>query len=182
MFKSWPVIFHEQGEKHGNWCNVMVTWYASCILNMQTVTIRIPGELQYLLSCILACLCNNALMFITFSSTIAWDCFSKFTVTISAMLIYTLHYLFSTDYSKQTRKNLCLMNPDALNYDLIERVITWIVAGAHSFPASGSILVRWFLESLCVQFLLEMCLCLRFISHSSYRGTVPKLKLGFLRF
>jgi ATP-dependent RNA helicase DHX57 len=46
------------------------------------------------------------------------------------------------DYSKQTCRNLYLMNPAALNYDLIERVITWIVAGAHSFPASGSILVR----------------------------------------
>jgi hypothetical protein len=34
------------------------------------------------------------------------------------------------------------MDPDKLDYELIETVITWIVAGEHSFPARGSVLVR----------------------------------------
>jgi hypothetical protein len=34
------------------------------------------------------------------------------------------------------------MDPNKLNYELIETVIMWIVAGEHSFPAEGSILVR----------------------------------------
>jgi hypothetical protein len=33
------------------------------------------------------------------------------------------------------------MDPEKINYDLIETVITWIVAGVHDFPARGSILV-----------------------------------------
>jgi len=34
------------------------------------------------------------------------------------------------------------MDPDKLNYELIETVITWIVVGEHNFPTKGSILVR----------------------------------------
>jgi ATP-dependent RNA helicase DHX57 len=34
-----------------------------------------------------------------------------------------------------------LMDPNRLNYQLIETVITWIVAGEHSFPTTGSILI-----------------------------------------
>lgn len=40
-----------------------------------------------------------------------------------------------------TCKNLYLMDPEKINYDLIEIVITWIVDGEHDFPAQGCILV-----------------------------------------
>jgi hypothetical protein len=33
------------------------------------------------------------------------------------------------------------MDPDKLNYQLMENVTIWIVAGEHSFPTTGSILV-----------------------------------------
>jgi hypothetical protein len=33
------------------------------------------------------------------------------------------------------------MAPEKINYDLIETVIAWIVAGVHDFPTEGSILV-----------------------------------------
>lgn len=45
------------------------------------------------------------------------------------------------EYSKRTCKNLFLMDPNKLNYELVETVIMWIVAGEHSFPAEGSVLV-----------------------------------------
>ncbi|GFG32216.1 hypothetical protein Cfor_02033 [Coptotermes formosanus] len=54
--------------------------------------------------------------------------------------ITQLHHRYK-DYKKLTCKNLYLMDPEKINYDLIETVITWIVAGVHGFPARGSILV-----------------------------------------
>ncbi|XP_069688827.1 putative ATP-dependent RNA helicase DHX57 [Periplaneta americana] len=45
------------------------------------------------------------------------------------------------DYNKLTCKNLYLMDPEKINYDLIETVLTWIVAGEHNFPRKGAILV-----------------------------------------
>ncbi|KAJ9592058.1 hypothetical protein L9F63_001397, partial [Diploptera punctata] len=45
------------------------------------------------------------------------------------------------DYSKLTCKNLYLMDPDKINYDLIEAVIMWFLAGDHDFPKKGAILV-----------------------------------------
>lgn len=45
------------------------------------------------------------------------------------------------EYSKLTCKNLYLMDPEKINYDLIEAVIMWFVAGDHDFPKKGAILV-----------------------------------------
>ncbi|PSN50333.1 putative ATP-dependent RNA helicase DHX57 [Blattella germanica] len=55
----------------------------------------------------------------------------------------TITQLYSRyrDYSKLTCKNLYLMDPEKINYDLVETVITWIVAGDHTFARTGSILV-----------------------------------------
>jgi hypothetical protein len=73
-------------------------------------------------------------------------------------LMYSTFLLFvpKTDYKKLTCKNLYLMDPEKINYDLIETVITWIVAGVHGFPARGSILVctcSYFEKSLYILFL-----------------------------
>ncbi|KAJ1528629.1 hypothetical protein ONE63_007024 [Megalurothrips usitatus] len=43
--------------------------------------------------------------------------------------------------SPSTIKSLYLMDPEKVNYDLIEAVLTWIVNGNHDFPQKGSILV-----------------------------------------
>lgn len=45
-------------------------------------------------------------------------------------------------YSKQTYKNLYVMDPEKINFELIENVLEWIVDGEHSYPRTGSILVR----------------------------------------
>lgn len=58
-------------------------------------------------------------------------------------LVYStfLSFVLKTDYKKLTCKNLYLMAPGKINYDLIEAIIAWIVDGVHDFPAEGSILV-----------------------------------------
>ncbi|XP_028140776.1 putative ATP-dependent RNA helicase DHX57 isoform X1 [Diabrotica virgifera virgifera] len=45
------------------------------------------------------------------------------------------------DYSITTCKNIFIMDPDKINYDLIEHVLEWIVAGDHDYPKVGTILV-----------------------------------------
>lgn len=40
-----------------------------------------------------------------------------------------------------TVKTLYMMDPEKVNYDLIEAVLVWIVGGNHNFPQKGSILV-----------------------------------------
>ncbi|XP_008555927.1 putative ATP-dependent RNA helicase DHX57 [Microplitis demolitor] len=44
-------------------------------------------------------------------------------------------------YSNQVYKNLYVMDHDKINYDLIEKVLEWIVDGDHDYPRKGSILV-----------------------------------------
>ncbi|XP_003426609.1 putative ATP-dependent RNA helicase DHX57 [Nasonia vitripennis] len=46
-----------------------------------------------------------------------------------------------SDYSRSTHKNLYVMDHEKINFELIERVIEWIVDGDHDYPRSGSILV-----------------------------------------
>jgi ATP-dependent RNA helicase DHX57 len=43
--------------------------------------------------------------------------------------------------SIQTCKNIFLMDPEAINNELIEAVLMWIVSGDHDYPKSGTILV-----------------------------------------
>ncbi|XP_031831069.1 putative ATP-dependent RNA helicase DHX57 [Nomia melanderi] len=45
------------------------------------------------------------------------------------------------DYSKQTHKNLYVMDHDKINFDLIETILEWIAFGSHDYPRTGSILV-----------------------------------------
>ncbi|CAG9819856.1 unnamed protein product [Phaedon cochleariae] len=45
------------------------------------------------------------------------------------------------DYSKSTCKNLYLMDPEKINYELIESVLMWIVSGDHPYPKVGTILI-----------------------------------------
>ncbi|XP_071441564.1 putative ATP-dependent RNA helicase DHX57 [Hetaerina americana] len=45
------------------------------------------------------------------------------------------------DYSKHTCKTMVLMDPEKINYDLIETLLVWIATGSHEFPREGSILV-----------------------------------------
>ncbi|KAG8228278.1 hypothetical protein J437_LFUL006246 [Ladona fulva] len=45
------------------------------------------------------------------------------------------------DYSKHVRKTMVLMDPEKINYDLIESVLVWIVSGNHNYPKDGSILI-----------------------------------------
>lgn len=45
------------------------------------------------------------------------------------------------DYSSKTYKNLYVMDYDAINYELIEKTLEWIVEGDHDYPRSGTILV-----------------------------------------
>ncbi|XP_033106409.1 putative ATP-dependent RNA helicase DHX57 isoform X2 [Anneissia japonica] len=51
-----------------------------------------------------------------------------------------LAYRYS-DYTKSTIKSLSILDHDKINYDLIEGLISWIVAGEHEFPKEGAILV-----------------------------------------
>ncbi|KAK3925802.1 Putative ATP-dependent RNA helicase DHX57 [Frankliniella fusca] len=44
-------------------------------------------------------------------------------------------------YSMSTVKTLYLMDPEKVNYDLIETVVTYIANGDHDYPRKGSILV-----------------------------------------
>lgn len=44
-------------------------------------------------------------------------------------------------YSRQTYKNLYVMDPEKINNELIEKVLEWIVDGHHDYPREGSILV-----------------------------------------
>ncbi|EFA01881.1 putative ATP-dependent RNA helicase DHX57 [Tribolium castaneum] len=43
--------------------------------------------------------------------------------------------------SFRTCKNLLLMDPEVVNNELIETVLTWIVSGEHNYPRKGTILV-----------------------------------------
>ncbi|XP_070156996.1 putative ATP-dependent RNA helicase DHX57 [Polyergus mexicanus] len=44
-------------------------------------------------------------------------------------------------YSKQTYKNLYIMNQEKINFELIEKTLEWIAFGEHDYPKTGSILV-----------------------------------------
>lgn len=44
-------------------------------------------------------------------------------------------------YSKQTYKNLYTMNHEVINFELLEKIIEFIVDGEHDYPKEGSILV-----------------------------------------
>lgn len=46
-----------------------------------------------------------------------------------------------SDRSMSTVKSLYLMDPEKVNYDLIETVLAWIADGKHDYPKKGSILV-----------------------------------------
>ena len=46
-----------------------------------------------------------------------------------------------SEYSILTQKNLYVMDPEKINYDLIEQIIEWIIDGNHDYPKEGSILV-----------------------------------------
>ncbi|XP_063993433.1 putative ATP-dependent RNA helicase DHX57 [Diachasmimorpha longicaudata] len=43
--------------------------------------------------------------------------------------------------SMQTYKNLYVMDQEKINYDLLEKILEWIVDGDHDYPREGSILV-----------------------------------------
>ncbi|XP_076661533.1 putative ATP-dependent RNA helicase DHX57 [Halictus rubicundus] len=45
------------------------------------------------------------------------------------------------DYSRQTHKNLYVMDHDKINFELIEAILEWIIFGLHDYPKTGSILV-----------------------------------------
>ncbi|XP_063228702.1 putative ATP-dependent RNA helicase DHX57 isoform X2 [Bacillus rossius redtenbacheri] len=45
------------------------------------------------------------------------------------------------EYSKQTVKNLYLMDMSKINNDLIESILVWILEGTHQYPKDGCILV-----------------------------------------
>ncbi|XP_078039431.1 putative ATP-dependent RNA helicase DHX57 [Augochlora pura] len=45
------------------------------------------------------------------------------------------------DYSRQTHKNLYVMDHNKINFELIETIIEWIIFGLHDYPKTGSILV-----------------------------------------
>ncbi|XP_044008649.1 putative ATP-dependent RNA helicase DHX57 isoform X2 [Aphidius gifuensis] len=44
-------------------------------------------------------------------------------------------------YSTLTWKNLYLMDHEKINYELIEKILEWIVDGQHNYPNEGSILI-----------------------------------------
>ncbi|XP_012229810.1 putative ATP-dependent RNA helicase DHX57 isoform X2 [Linepithema humile] len=44
-------------------------------------------------------------------------------------------------YSKQTYKNLYVMDHERINFELIEETLGWIVFGEHDYPKTGSILI-----------------------------------------
>lgn len=57
-------------------------------------------------------------------------------------LVYELlHYTFVVEYNNQTCKNIFLMDPEKINYELIETVLLWIAFGEHQYPKTGTILV-----------------------------------------
>uniref|UniRef100_A0A0C9QYM5 Putative ATP-dependent RNA helicase DHX57 n=1 Tax=Fopius arisanus TaxID=64838 RepID=A0A0C9QYM5_9HYME len=43
--------------------------------------------------------------------------------------------------SMRTYKNLYVMDPEKINYDLLEKILEWIIDGDHDYPREGSILV-----------------------------------------
>ncbi|XP_015111044.1 putative ATP-dependent RNA helicase DHX57 isoform X2 [Diachasma alloeum] len=43
--------------------------------------------------------------------------------------------------SMQTYKNLYVMDQEKINYDLLEKILEWIIDGDHDYPREGSILV-----------------------------------------
>ncbi|XP_076282240.1 putative ATP-dependent RNA helicase DHX57 [Lasioglossum baleicum] len=45
------------------------------------------------------------------------------------------------NYSRQTHKNLYIMDHDKINFELIETILEWIIFGLHDYPKTGSILV-----------------------------------------
>lgn len=47
--------------------------------------------------------------------------------------------------SKQTYKNLYIMDQEKINFELIEKTLEWVVFGKHDYPKTGSILV-----SICI--------------------------------
>lgn len=51
-------------------------------------------------------------------------------------------------YSKQTYKNLYVMDHEKINFELIERILEWIVFEEHDYPRTGSILVSIFFKIL----------------------------------
>lgn len=53
-------------------------------------------------------------------------------------------------YSKQTYKNLYIMNQERINFELIEKTLEWIVFGEHDYPKTGSILVSIFICNSCL--------------------------------
>lgn len=52
-------------------------------------------------------------------------------------------------YSKQTYKNLYIMDHEKINFELIEETLGWIVFGEHDYPRMGSVLV-------CICFTLQI--------------------------
>lgn len=47
-------------------------------------------------------------------------------------------------YSRQTYKNLYVMDYKRINFEFIEKILEWIVFGEHDYPRTGSILVSIF--------------------------------------
>lgn len=44
-------------------------------------------------------------------------------------------------YSKQTYKNMYILDPEKINFELIENVLEWLIDGEHDYPRTGSILI-----------------------------------------
>lgn len=55
------------------------------------------------------------------------------------MLMFAIYCV--SGYNKSTCKTLYLMDPEKINFELIEHVLVWTVNGSHDFPRKGSILV-----------------------------------------
>lgn len=53
-----------------------------------------------------------------------------------------------------TVKSIYLMDPEKVNYDLIEAVVTWIANGDHDYPKKGSILVS---TEISCELLIKCC-------------------------
>ncbi|XP_046383493.1 putative ATP-dependent RNA helicase DHX57 [Ischnura elegans] len=64
----------------------------------------------------------------------------KETVRDECLTVPQFFYRYQ-DYSKQTCKTMVMMDPEKINYDLIETLLVWIATGKHEFPRDGSILV-----------------------------------------
>lgn len=58
-------------------------------------------------------------------------------------------------YSKQTYKNLYIMDQEKINFELIEKTLEWIVFGEHNYTKIGSILVSTI-------FIIRVCLFLTY--------------------